>query len=47
MTYDEARNVIDKFLDELLFDVPEEYHVDEYHFYEYFEEYCHNIGICH
>lgn len=47
MTYEEARNVMDKLLDELLFDVPEEYHVDKNHFYEYFEQYCQNIGIYH
>lgn len=45
MSYDEAKAVMDEFLDKLLFDVPEEYHVDKNHFYEYFNEYCNSLGI--
>ena len=45
MSYDEAKAVMDDFLDKLLFDVPEEYHFDKNHFYEYFNEYCNNLGI--
>lgn len=29
-------------MEKLLFDVPEDYHIDTDHFYEYFEEYYQN-----
>ena len=45
MTYDEAKQVYDGFLDKLLFDVPKEYNVDENHIYNYFNNYCSQIGI--
>lgn len=39
MSYEEAKSVMDEMLERLLFDVPEEYHVDKDHFYTYLDEY--------
>ncbi len=40
--YDEAKEVMDQMLDRLLFDVPEEYHIDRDHFYTYLDDYYEN-----
>lgn len=40
--YDEAKEVMDQMLDRLLFDVPEEYHIDRDHFYIYLDDYYEN-----
>ena len=45
MSYDEAKEVMDQMLDRLLFDVPEEYHIDRDHFYTYLDDYYENT-IC-
>ncbi len=45
MSYEQARAVMDEMLEQLLFDVPEEYNIDTNHFYEYLNEYCQSIGI--
>ncbi len=45
MSYEEARAVMDEMLEQLLFDVPEEYNIDTNHFYDYLNEYCNSIGI--
>ena len=42
MSQEEAKAVMDDFMEKLLFDVPEDYHIDTDHFYEYFEEYYQN-----
>ena len=42
MSYDEAKEVMDQMLDRLLFDVPEEYHIDRDHFYTYLDDYYEN-----
>ena len=42
MSYDEAKAVMDQMLDRLLFDVPEEYHIDRDHFYTYLDDYYEN-----
>lgn len=42
MSYDEAKEVMDQMLDRLLFDVPEEYHIDRDHFYIYLNDYYEN-----
>ena len=39
MSQEEARGIMDEMLEKLLFDVPEEYHIDRDHFYEYLEKY--------
>ncbi len=38
----EAKEVMDQMLDRLLFDVPEEYHIDRDHFYTYLDDYYEN-----
>lgn len=45
MSYDEAKNQMDILLEQILFDVPEEYNIDTNHFYEYLDEYCNELGI--
>lgn len=45
MSFEEATQVTNKLLDDMLFDVPEEYNVDKNHFYEYLKEYCAERGI--
>lgn len=45
MTYSDAENVTAQLLDEIMFDVPEEYHIDTNHFYDYLKEYCQGLGI--
>ena len=39
MSLEEARGIMDEMLEKLLFDVPEEYHIDRDHFYEYLKKY--------
>ncbi len=45
MSYDEAKNQINMLLEQIQFDVPEEYNIDTNHFYEYLDEYCNELGI--
>lgn len=45
MSYEEARSVVDKMVETIMFDVPEEYNIDTNRFYEYLDEYCMEIGI--
>ena len=45
MSYDEARDIFDNMINDLLFDVSDKYNVDKNHFYEYFDKYCQNMGI--
>ena len=45
MSYEEALKVRDRLLDRILFDVPEEYNIDEHHIEEFFESYCSKLGI--
>ena len=39
MSLEKARGIMDEMLKKLLFDVPEEYHIDRDHFYKYLEKY--------
>lgn len=45
MSYEEAKNQMNILLEQILFDVPEEYNIDTNHFYEYLDEYCNELGI--
>ena len=45
MLPEEAEYVRDQFIDRLTYDVPEEYNVDLDHLYEFFNEYCAEIGL--
>lgn len=44
-TYTEARETMDNLVEELTFDVPEEYNIDTNHFYEYLDQYCMDNNI--
>lgn len=45
MSYEEATTICDKLLEDMLYDVPEEYNVDTSYFYEYLKSYCKEKGI--
>lgn len=45
MSYEEAKLVADRLVEELMFDVPEDYNIDVNYFYTYFDNYCNQIGI--
>ena len=45
MSYEEAKNQMNILLEQILFDIPEEYNIDTNHFYEYLDEYCNELGI--
>ena len=40
MSYDDALKVVDDLVEKLLYDVPEDYHINKDYFYEYFRRYC-------
>ena len=42
--YGEAKEVVDQMLDRLLFDVPEEYHINRDYFYIYLDD-CYENNI--
>lgn len=44
-TYTEARAVMDSLVEQLTFDVPQEYNIDTNHFYDYLDQYCGNHNI--
>lgn len=44
MSYEEMKNVVDKLVSMITFDVPEGYNIDVNHFYTYFEEYISEKG---
>lgn len=44
-TYDEARQTMDSLVEQLTYDVPEEYNIDVNHFYDYLDEYCASVNI--
>lgn len=43
MSYEECKKVVDTMLEKMLFDVPEEYHIDREYFYEYLDQYYKNL----
>lgn len=45
MSYDEATSVADSLVERVMFDVPDEYHIDTNEFYELLNNYCERIGI--
>lgn len=45
VNYTDAKGIMDEFMKQILFDVPEEYHIDTEHFYAYFNDYCSKAGI--
>ncbi len=45
MTYSEAKKVADTLVERVLFDVPEEYNIDTFRFYENLNDYCESIEI--
>lgn len=44
-TYEEATAIMDSLVEQLTFDVPEEYNIDTNHFYDYLNEYCESVNI--
>lgn len=45
MSYSEAKKVADTLVDEVMFDVPEEYNIDTNRFYHCLDMYCELVGI--
>lgn len=44
-TYEEARETMDDLVEQLTYDVPEEYNIDTNHFYDYLDQYCESNNI--
>lgn len=45
MSYDQAQQVLQNLLDKIMYDVPEEYEIDQAHFTDFLNQYCNEIGI--
>ncbi|NLC48294.1 MAG: hypothetical protein GX758_02925 [Tenericutes bacterium] len=44
-SYDDAKLIVDELVERVMFDVPDEYHIDTNEFYNIFQNYCDEHGI--